>query len=176
MNLDLAANKLTIEDNTVEVNVPNNTKAQLMYYLNCVSEVLETDKLGRYINYKEYYLIPDSEIVSIFYLAVLFNPEVMMKSGLFLLRNNSFDYLRNRFLKITDETVGIHANEEIIIGGLVVRAIQIMTCTESWLSDYYYSPIKRVINMLSEPPPPPPVSPRVGSRIHHDCGCTCNIF
>ena len=40
MNIDLASKKLTVRDITTKTFIPNNPKAKLMYYLNCISEVL----------------------------------------------------------------------------------------------------------------------------------------
>ena len=62
MAAQLTSKKLTIKDTTVAITIPNNPKAELMYYLDCVATVLMTDKLQRYRNYGEYYYLPDSEI------------------------------------------------------------------------------------------------------------------
>ena len=173
MNLDLATNKLTVKDTTVEVFIPDNPKAQLMYYLNCISEVLMTDKLSRYTNYQKYYLIPDSELPDIVALALIFNPEIMMESKIFI----PTDYLRlgNQFFEITNETMGIHANQEMVIGGIAVRVVKVMLCTQSWITKFYINPID---NILNPPPPPLPIFKR---RRHYsdddDCDdCGCNIF
>ena len=142
MNIDLAEKKVTVKDITTEVIVPGNPKAKLMYYLECISVVLNTDKLNRYTNYSQYYIIPDSEISTIVELAKIFNPEEMLKLGIFILK----DYidLGNKFLEITDETMGIHANQEFVIGGIVVRVLKIMLCTKDWIQTYYYEPIVNI--------------------------------
>ena len=142
MNIDLAEKKVTVKDITSETIVPGDPKAKLMYYLYCISEVLNTDALNRYTNYSQYYLIPDSEIPTIVALAKIFSPEEMLKFGIFILK----DYidLGNRFLEITDETMGIHANQEFVIGGIVVRVLKIMLCTKNWIQTYYYEPIVNI--------------------------------
>ncbi len=142
MNIDLAKKKVTVKDITTEVIVPGNPKAKLMYYLECISVVLNTDKLNRYTNYSQYYLIPDSEIPTIVALAKIFSPEEMLKLGIFILK----DYidLGNKFLEITDKTMGIHANQEFVIGGIVVRVLKIMLCTKDWIQTYYYEPIVNI--------------------------------
>ena len=142
MNIDLAEKTVTVKDITTKVIVPGNPKAKLMYYLECISVVLNTDKLNRYTNYSQYYIIPDSEISTIVELAKIFNPEEMLKLGIFILK----DYidLGNKFLEITDETMGIHANQEFVIGGIVVRVLKIMLCTKDWIQTYYYEPIVNI--------------------------------
>ena len=142
MNIDLAETTVTVKDITTEVIVPGNPKAKLMYYLECISVVLNTDKLNRYTNYSQYYIIPDSELSTIVAFARIFNPEEMLKLGIFILEDD-ID-LGNRFLKITDETMGIHANQEFVIGGIVVRVLKIMLCTKDWIQTYYYEPIVNI--------------------------------
>jgi len=142
MNINLAETNVTVKDITTEVIVPGDPKAKLMYYLNCISVVLNTDKLNRYTNYSQYYIIPDSEIPDIVAFARIFNPEEMLKLGIFILEDD-ID-LGNRFLKITDETMGIHANQEFVIGGIVVRVLKIMLCTKDWIQTYYYEPIVNI--------------------------------
>ena len=144
MNIDFAQNTFKVKDITVKVFVPENPKAKLMYYLNCISQVLNTNTLNRYINYSQYYNIPDSEISDIVKLAKIFNPEDMLKLGIFIME----DYidLGNRFFEITDETMGIHANQEFVIGGIVVRVLKIMLCTKTWIKTYYNDPIEDISN------------------------------
>ena len=170
MNIDLASKRFTVKDVTRKVYIPGNPKAKLMYYLSCISEVLNTNKLNRYINYSQYYYIPDSEIPNIVALASIFSPEIMIRSGIFIIEN--YVELGNRFLEITGETMGIHANQEMVIGGIVVRVVKVMLCTKMWLQNYYFDPIGNILNPV---PPPAPVSTRRYSNNDDDdiiCGCT----
>ena len=155
MNIGLASKRFTVKDVTRQVFIPGNPKAKLMYYLNCISGVLNTNKLNRYTNYSQYYYIPDSEIPDIVALATIFNLEIMIKSGIFMI--DEYIDLGNRFLEITGETIGIHANQEMVIGGIVVRVLKIMLCTKTWLKNYYFEPIVDILNPV---PPPVPVSKR----------------
>ncbi len=171
MSIDFAQNTFKVKDITVKVFVPGNPKAKLMYYLNCISGVLNTNKLNRYTNYSQYYYIPDSEIPDIVALATIFNPEIMIKSGIFMI--DEYIDLGNRFLEITGETIGIHANQEMIIGGIVVRVLKIMLCTKTWLKNYYFEPIVDILNPV---PPPVPVSTGRHSNSDDDIFCGCSIF
>ena len=47
----------------------------------------------------------------------------------------------NDFLKITDERIGVHVNQEIMIGGRSVKVLHIMVCKNNWLDKYYNIPI-----------------------------------
>ena len=171
MSIGLASKRFTVKDTTRQVFIPGNPKAKLMYYLNCISGVLNTNKWNRYTNYSQYYYIPDSEIPDIVALATIFNPEIMIKSGIFMI--DEYIDLGNRFLEITGETIGIHANQEMIIGGIVVRVLKIMLCTKTWLKNYYFEPIVDILNPV---PPPVPVSKRRISNSDDDIFCGCSIF
>ena len=52
----------------------------------------------------------------------------------------------NDFLKITDERIGVHVNEEIMIGGRTVKVLHIMVCKNEWLNKYYNIPISEITN------------------------------
>ena len=171
MSIGLASKRFTVKDTTRQVFIPGNPKAKLMYYLNCISGVLNTNKLNRYTNYSQYYYIPDSEIPDIVALATIFNPEIMIKSGIFMI--DEYIDLGNRFLEITGETIGIHANQEMVIGGIVVRVLKIMLCTKTWLKNYYFEPIVDILNPV---PPPVTVTKRRYSNSDDDIFCGCSIF
>ena len=74
-----------------------------------------------------------------------YSPDKFLSHKIFIINqdlpNNS---LENEFYEITDETIGIHADKEIIIGGRVAKVNKIMVCNNNWLSVYYYSPISVV--------------------------------
>ena len=53
----------------------------------------------------------------------------------------------NEFFKITDERIGIHINEEVMLGGRQVKVLEIMACNENWIQTYYLDPIKNINNM-----------------------------
>ena len=55
----------------------------------------------------------------------------------------------NEFYKITDEKVGVHVNQEIMIGGRAVKVLKIMAVKISWLENNYYNPLRGLYNELS---------------------------
>ena len=77
------------------------------------------------------------------------SPDILVSHKIFIINpelpNNSLD---NEFYEITDETNGIHVDEEITIGGRVVKVNKIMVCNNNWLSVYYYSPISVIENIV----------------------------
>ncbi len=175
MNIDLASKKFIVKDTTRRVFVPENPVAQLMYYLHCVSGVIDTNKLNGYTNYLQYNFFPDFKIPELIALTKLFNPEVMIKLRLFSI----VDYLdlENRFLEITNETIGVHANQEVIIGGVIVRIRKIMICIKEWLLRYYYMAQRKAQNYFNRQMfSPVPIRRRNDRDYSDEEICCCNIF
>ena len=98
----------------------------------------------------------------------------MIKLRLFLIE----DYLDmgNRFIEITDETIGVHANQEVAIGGIIVRIRKIMICTKDWLLRNYYLALQKTQNYLNRPKYPSlSYEGRNISGFSDDDICCCNI-
>lgn len=130
--------------------VPNNAIAKLMYYLDCVATVIDYDDrtLTDYQNYDE---LSGEELVAVYALAKKLNPSLFLKAGIFIIDEKLlFNNLANQFFEITDETIGFHANQEIVIGGRVVKVLKVMACNNNWLSAYYYRPIAEIDNLVRE--------------------------
>ena len=55
--------RVGIRDISRDASVPQNPKAKLMYYLDCVASVIQLDDraLSRLRNYQNYYLLSDQE-------------------------------------------------------------------------------------------------------------------
>ena len=180
MAAQLTSKKLTIKDTTVAIIIPNNPKAELMYYLDCVATVLMTDKLQRYRNYGEYYYLPDSEIDNLLEIARIFNPKAMVEAGIFIADEDINGM--NRFYEITNEEMGLHVNEEIFIGGVRVQVLKLMVFKQSWVIRYYIEPYasltRRNQHVLTNTFNTNNVYSRRQDSMEEcdDCFCDCNIF
>ena len=146
MEANLAYNKLSIRDNSVSVNIPDNDIAKLMFYLKCVSNVLKYNGFGQYTNYNNYYSLSNQEIKTLIKLATIFNPEVMMDVGVFV-KNEDLDK-GNKFIEITDEEMNIHANREVLIGGIKTKVLKMMLFKANWAISNYYLPKKRLTQRM----------------------------
>ena len=181
MSAHLVSNRVRIIDQSETTTVSFNPKARLMYYLYCVSRVLRTDNLEKYTDYKNFENTPDSEIDEILDLARIFNPKAMVEAGVFKLEEN-ID-AGNKFLKITNEQTGIHADQEIFIGGITVRVLQLMLFKMTWLQRNYLEPYEKLSrreqlsvvgsfrnnNFVYSRPKDP-------LEQFQDCSCDCIIF
>ena len=145
MSLTLGYKSLKVEDNTVEVHIPDNDTAKLMYYLSCVSTVIMYDKANKLTDYKNYDLLTIDEMADVYACAILLNPKMFLDAGIFIINPNLLTRgLCNQFYKITDSRVGVHVNQEIAVGGVSVKVLQIMVCEESWINRNYIRPLENL--------------------------------
>ena len=143
MSLNMNYQSLGVKLTGSTTTVPDNDLAKLMYYLDCVFAVIQYDGAERYTNYREYYSLTSAEEDTVLYLAGLFNPKLMVDSYLFLVNPRIIpENKSNQFYELTDSRIGIHVNSEIMIGGVSRRVLQIMACTEEWLSRNYFIPVE----------------------------------
>ena len=68
--------------------------------------------------------------------------------GIFILGQSLIsEGFNNEFYKITVQRIGIHINQEIMIGGRYVRVLKVMACNIAWFNKYYYTPLKNIYEM-----------------------------
>ena len=131
--------------------VPDDDVAKLMYYLSCVDTVINYNEIDRLSDYENYDLLSVDSLTELFKLVLLFNPEIFIEAGIFILDENLLIYgMDNQFYQITDERIGIHVNNEIMIGGRTVKVLKVMACNESWLIRNYYRPWKNIFELTEK--------------------------
>ena len=149
MSATLGLNSLKFQFIGKKVKVPDNNIAKLMYYLDVVTKVIQHDENNRLTDYENYYQLNDKEREAVYKLALAMNPNLFIESGIFVVNPDLVPEGNiNDFLKITDERVGIHVNEEIIIGGKSVKVLKIMVCKKIWIDKYYNIPIAEITNEI----------------------------
>ena len=142
-------NRMQVQElSTHRVNVPDNDIARLMYYLKCVSSVLKNNGLSQYTNYNKYYNLSSKEKNEVIQLANIFNPIILIKAKVFIPKED-LD-MDNRFFKITDESLNFHAIEQIVIGGITTKVLNIMLFKFNWLNKNYFLPLKRLTHREEE--------------------------
>ena len=115
MALTLGYKSLKVEDNTVEVQVPENDTAKLMYYLSCVSTVIMYDKANKLTDYRNYNSLTLEEQADVYACAILLNPKMFLDAGIFIINPKLLTRgLSNQFYKITDSRVGVHVNQKLL--------------------------------------------------------------
>ena len=163
MTDNLNNNRIQVQPIGKVVNIENNDIARLMYYLYCVNTVISHENSDRLTDYGHYYRLNKEEEELLLKLVVAFNPKLFIDAGIFIVDQNLLPYnMDNEFYQITDERIGIHINEELVIGGKNVKVLKIMACNSSWLNRNYINPIENINNRArynNQPPPPLPRSP-----------------
>ena len=140
--------KLEIEQIDHKIEIPNNKLAKLLYYLECVFTVIQSDLEKKYINY--FYndlLLSKEEEETILDLVSKFNSKVMLELNLFVIEPDFVPIDKeNEFYDIDDERFEGKVNLEVVIGELTRKVLKIMACNQSWIDKYYFEPLKEYEN------------------------------
>ncbi len=162
MSATLGMNKVNVQMFGETTQVPNDIVAKLMYYLNCVTVVIDYQKNNILTDYKHYYDLSAEQIAAVFEFGILFDPKIFINAGVFIVDSKLLPYdSDNQFYKITDEKIGVHVNQNFMIGGKEVKVLNVMACNDSWLSRFYYAPIREIKLMMNTLIPGREVSPVV---------------
>ena len=147
MNATLGMNRVRMNVYGEEVTIPNDNIAKLMYYLNCVSTVIDYNEPNLLTDYQNYTRLDSKGRQIVYELACILDPKIFIDNGIFIVDSDlPPEYFPNKFVKITDETIvlhanrEIHANREVMIGGKIRKALNVMICDPKWLSSFYYIP------------------------------------
>ena len=118
-----------------------------MYYLSVVANVIQYKENNKFLDHNNYLQLNEEEKEAVYKLALLMEPKIFIEAGIFLVEPSLVPQGRlNDFLKITDERIGVHVNQEIMIGGRSVKVLHIMVCKNDWLNKYYNIPISNITN------------------------------
>ena len=104
----------------------------------------------------------------------------MVEVGVFILDENIDK--GNRFYEITNEEMGLHVNEELLIGGVRVQVLKLMVFKKIWLIRNYLNPYESLTRRNQHVLINTYNTNRVYSRRQDpieeclDCNCDCNIF
>ena len=189
MSATFGLNELRVRPIGRTVTVPNNDVARLMYYLSCVCTVINYDEDNKFTDYQNYDLLTRGEILELLKLVILFVPKLFSEHGIFIVDEALVPSgMSNEFYEISDEKIGFHLSNEIIIGGMSVKVLKVMACTEEWIIRNYIKPLSNISNTIFKPeppppprvvpiflPPPPPPTSKRRKNDDEDCVC-CSIF
>ena len=106
MTATLGLNRVRVDIYGEEVIVPNDNIAKLMYYLNCISTVIDYQEPNILTNFRHYARLDKQERQVVYELATLLDPQLFIDKGIFIVNKDLLpDCLPNKFVKITDETI-----------------------------------------------------------------------
>lgn len=138
----LISERVGIKETGTKVNIPDNSKAQLMYYLDCVAHVVElvNPNLNRLRDFKKYYLLNDAEIDALLVLVLLFSPDELI--GKVFFPSEDCGGSSNQFFELSSVSHMLAVSENVVIGGERKRVAKIMFFKRSWLENNYISPLR----------------------------------
>ena len=148
MSATLAMKNIKIRAFGSTTTVPKNAIAKMMYYLHCVSVVIDYQDLNL-TNYKNYDEIKAAKLLEIYVMAKLLNPALFIEKGIFIVDKKLIIDADNQFYEITNETIGLHASKEIVIEGKTVKVVKLMACNDDWLSRHYFKPINEIEDLVN---------------------------
>ena len=150
MSTNYITKNIRIKDSDNYTTIPDNAIAKLMYYLYCVSSVIDIiDPI--LTDYQNYDKLKSEQLVEVYNKEKEYSPDKFLSYKIFIINQNLPNKtLDNEFYEITDETIDHQADKEIIIGGRVAKVNKIMDCNNNWLSVYYYSPISVVDKIVND--------------------------
>ena len=144
-------NQVKIRPFGQKTDVPKDDVAKLMYYLSCVDAVINYNEIDRLTDFGNYDLLSVEDLTELFQLVLLFNPEIFVKAGIFILDESLLPVgMGNQFYEITDERIGLHVDDEILIGGRTVKVLKVMACSENWLKRNYFNPWKNILESTQQ--------------------------
>ena len=134
--------RVRIRDTSVSVSVPQNPKAKLMYYLNCVATVIQLDDpaLSRLRNYQNYYLLSDQETDALLALVILLSPDELI--GKVFFPSEDCGGRSNQFYELSAVSHMLAVADNVVIGGERKRVGKVMFFQRSWMENNYFSPIR----------------------------------
>ena len=138
----LIGERVGIKDTTRSVTVPENPKAKLMYYLDCVATVIQLDNpnLRRLRDYQRYHSLSDAEIDALLVLILLLSPDELI--GKVFFPSEDCGGRTNQFFELSAVTHMLAVSDNVLIGGESKRVAKIMFYQRRWMEDNYISPLR----------------------------------
>lgn len=127
--------------------IPQDPRAKLMFYLNCIRQVLSLDdnNLDRLCDYRNYHLLTDAEIDALILLCLLLNPEKLKDKCIFEDEELCGDLL-TQFYELTAVQNRFLVTDTVLLGSQQSHVKKIMTYKRPFLLNYYLHPIAVLAN------------------------------
>ena len=160
------------------VTVPDHPQAKLMFYLNCMCQVLDLGSSSSSLNllrdYRNYHRLSYSQVDELLVLCLLISPDVLLNKCIFhneAMCGNS----QNEFFELSAVASEMLVTESVLIGGQRRRVETIMTFKGAWLQQKYFEPmgyfrqrLERIANACASR-----VEPRPQPRAIRDSPSSC---
>ncbi|XP_046857913.1 uncharacterized protein LOC124451346 [Xenia sp. Carnegie-2017] len=127
--------------------VPDVPKAKLMYYLGCMSAVLELDDMPREMtDYHNYHRLGEDKTTILLKFCLLLNPELL--DGKCIFEANDLPS-GNEFVELSSMKTTMVAAAGIMMGGRNVRVAKVMLYKPSWRRNNFDEPMAAMLQQLT---------------------------
>ncbi|CAF1553054.1 unnamed protein product [Didymodactylos carnosus] len=133
------------------VNVPNNSIAKCMYYLDVVCTLLEYDEsnLDRLRDFRNYHRLTDDEIRLLFIGCVALSPDLLIDKCMFEDAEACGNSL-NRIYELSHVQRNFLVANSIFVAGRNRRVKKIMAYKPEWIKTFYYNPISQLTQQFQQ--------------------------
>ncbi|XP_028406336.1 uncharacterized protein LOC114528821 [Dendronephthya gigantea] len=150
MALAFQRNQLGMKVTGTNVTVPNNPKAKLMYYLNCMATVLQLDELPReFTNYQNYYALDDTMVRHLVDLCKIVSPDAL--EGKCIFQVSDLQGSSNEFVELSSAKTTMVATSSVMMAGRNVQVAKIMLYKPVWRRTNYDQPMAELSRQISRP-------------------------
>ncbi|XP_052804073.1 uncharacterized protein LOC128234104 isoform X1 [Mya arenaria] len=172
------------------VTIPDDPKARLMYYLDCVCVILDmsaTANLAKLRNYKQYNMLTEAETDALVSLCFLLSPDEL-NDKVMILDDAMCGDSPNAFYEISAVRHNLLVTNSILIGGQQRAVSKIMVYKRQWVLNYWITPMEAFAGRLARiatggaaPQQWPAITynqPATGQQRRSDTGndCCCTIL
>lgn len=173
----IVAESVGVKDFGRDISLPENPKAKLMYYLDCVAVVIQLNDpiLRRLRSYRNYSSLTEAETDALLAFVVLFSPDELI--GKVFFPSEDCGGGSNQFYELNAVSHMLAVTDNILIGGERKRVAKVMFFTRLWLEYNYLVPLRSFQSRLQRiarglpgrAPPPRPTPPA-------DNSSRCNVM
>ena len=123
------------------ITVPNNPKAKLMYYFDCICSCVEpgNDSTFRRLRNYNYSQLSNKEEVQLLILCLALSPDKLLGSVIFPAKDLDS---ANEFFEVSAVSTKLVIAESLLIGGEQKKVKKIMMFKKCWIENNYLNPLK----------------------------------
>ena len=138
------------EVNTINQHIPDEPEARLMFYLDCLCQIIEMDnpnsaKMKRFRSFQRFAILTQAELQELFKMCTLLRPDTLLDKCIFINNKLCGKYHYNFCDKSVVKDV-LNVADSVDFGGKRRRVKKVMVirkyCRGSWISKYFLKPLQ----------------------------------
>ena len=159
----IGSTQIHVKKTSVQVTIPDNPIAKLMYYFNCICSCVEADNddtIRRLRNYQYYSSLSSQEEAQLLILCLALSPDKLIGSILFPATDDEefTGGCDNEFFELSAVNTRVLVSESLLIGGQQKKVRKIMKFKKAWIENNFINPLRSIERgqtpAVSRPSPP----------------------